>query len=631
MKSLETCIFREMYVFGNTALFSNYFFKQYMINNFPHFTFNFIEIPYLTRGPVETMYMGIRKIRVMLAETGGNLHQPILFLDNDNVYDLTVEEWEKIPTNSNFMFISKNTTGLPNYSFVALDPENKIIDIQEKIPLPGTDWIGCGGYGFADMVQCQEMCQDILMSETEDGTKEPFTSTLIKNFIQKDMDVLAYPTHRVYTIGTPSDYIRNMDKITTLGMPPLRVVFDLDNTLVTYPTSYKDYSTVLPITPLIDFVKKLKEKGHKIIIYTARNMVTSQNNVGVVIKNVGQQTMESLNALGIPYDELHFGKPYGDLYFDDKGYNGYEMSVFTQCGFFEEHVDGKPFGMNTNAYNSFFRVDKTRVQKNGPDLEGEIFYYSQVSNHPSLQRYFPKYYGSTSKNSFTIEYINGTPLSKIYCENLLSTGMLTRLLKTLYDLHEKGTLLFEKPSVSEVEIRDHYMVKLRKRFETSSHYPFEDASIVFQRVVDRMEEFLQFVQLHHPLLPLIHGDFWFSNILLHKQQFVMIDMRGKFYDKPALYGHAYYDYAKILQSILGLDSIIMHDAFPDPSTQEMTEKAFWETLAMQDVAPSPRHRKMITYLTGYLLFNTFYFYPPEFELSKKQKIWDLVKKCINLM
>ena len=61
----------------------------------------------------------------------------------------------------------------------------------------------------------------------------------------------------------------------------LRVCFDLDNTLVTYPTIPGDYSTVKPIEKNIKLLNDLKNDGHEIIIHTARRMSTHKNNINV--------------------------------------------------------------------------------------------------------------------------------------------------------------------------------------------------------------------------------------------------------------------------------------------------------------------------------------------------------------
>ena len=53
-----------------------------------------------------------------------------------------------------------------------------------------------------------------------------------------------------------------------------RICFDLDNTLVTFPSVKNDYTTVKPIEKNINFLKYLKSFGNTIIIYTARRMRT---------------------------------------------------------------------------------------------------------------------------------------------------------------------------------------------------------------------------------------------------------------------------------------------------------------------------------------------------------------------
>lgn len=103
----------------------------------------------------------------------------------------------------------------------------------------------------------------------------------------------------------------------------LRICFDLDNTLVTPPSIPRDYTTVEPIPHMISLVQRLKREGHTIIIHTARKMLTHGHNLGAAMASVGKLTFETLDRFEIPYDELLFGKPYADLYIDDKAYNQY--------------------------------------------------------------------------------------------------------------------------------------------------------------------------------------------------------------------------------------------------------------------------------------------------------------------
>ncbi|CAF1536015.1 unnamed protein product [Adineta steineri] len=81
----------------------------------------------------------------------------------------------------------------------------------------------------------------------------------------------------------------------------MRFCFDLDNTLVSYPTIYGDYNSVEPKIHNIQLVRELHMAGHYIIIQTARRMKTHQGNVGAVIADIGKITLETLTKFNIPY------------------------------------------------------------------------------------------------------------------------------------------------------------------------------------------------------------------------------------------------------------------------------------------------------------------------------------------
>jgi capsule biosynthesis phosphatase len=97
----------------------------------------------------------------------------------------------------------------------------------------------------------------------------------------------------------------------------MRIVVDLDGTICHLRHQDESYSQVQPVPGAVASLKRLKEEGHEIIIYTARNMKTQQGNTGKVIANIGSTTMDWLKKHQVPYDEIIFGKPYGDLYIDD--------------------------------------------------------------------------------------------------------------------------------------------------------------------------------------------------------------------------------------------------------------------------------------------------------------------------
>jgi len=94
--------------------------------------------------------------------------------------------------------------------------------------------------------------------------------------------------------------------------------FDLDGTICYTKKSHETYEDVLPIEGMPDLLRDLASRNHTIIINTARHMLSCNNNVGKVIARQGFTLFKWLEKHNIPYDEVHFGKPYADFYIDDK-------------------------------------------------------------------------------------------------------------------------------------------------------------------------------------------------------------------------------------------------------------------------------------------------------------------------
>jgi hypothetical protein len=79
------------------------------------------------------------------------------------------------------------------------------------------------------------------------------------------------------------------------------------------------YYDARPIRRVVSFMKYARVLGHRIVINTARGMATFRGDAGRAELEHRQRTEEWLFKNGVPYDTLLFGKPSGDMYFDDKG------------------------------------------------------------------------------------------------------------------------------------------------------------------------------------------------------------------------------------------------------------------------------------------------------------------------
>lgn len=106
-----------------------------------------------------------------------------------------------------------------------------------------------------------------------------------------------------------------------------RFCFDLDGTLCESRAKGQHYSEVQPIPEMCELVRRLKTAGHYVIIYTARNMVTYNANIGKIIRHQVPVIQEWLDRHNVPYDELIVGKPHADFFIDDKGINPVGMDA----------------------------------------------------------------------------------------------------------------------------------------------------------------------------------------------------------------------------------------------------------------------------------------------------------------
>jgi hypothetical protein len=90
------------------------------------------------------------------------------------------------------------------------------------------------------------------------------------------------------------------------------IYIDVDETICNSPDK-PDYTTSTPIIENISKANKLYDDGNTIIYWTARGTVT-----GMDWKTT---TLNQFKEWGVKFHDLKFGKPYYDLFIDDKNLN----------------------------------------------------------------------------------------------------------------------------------------------------------------------------------------------------------------------------------------------------------------------------------------------------------------------
>ena len=88
------------------------------------------------------------------------------------------------------------------------------------------------------------------------------------------------------------------------------VVVDVDGTLAGGRGAGQSYAEVPPVPKIVQRIRSLKKQGYWIILYTSRNMRTHGGNIGRIMRHTAPVLVEWLARHEIPYDELHFGKPW---------------------------------------------------------------------------------------------------------------------------------------------------------------------------------------------------------------------------------------------------------------------------------------------------------------------------------
>ena len=324
----------------------------------------------------------------------------------------------------------------------------------------------------------------------------------------------------------------------------MRFCFDLDNTLVTFPKINGDYNTVEPIIKNINYLKYLKSFGHTIIIYTARRMKTHKGNTGKLMADIGKITFNTLEKFKIPYDEIYFGKPEADIYIDDLALNCFD-NLEKELGFYMDTISPRNFN---EIENNVIEIYKKKSQ----DLSGEIYYYQNIPF--DIKDMFPLFINFDKKNTwYEIEKINGLTISVLYTSELLTLTTLESVINSIKRIHACEI----NENINEnINIYENYSKKLEKRYKTYDYSKYKNHAKTFNDINNYLKEY---EKSEKGKICVIHGDTVFTNILINNYDKIkFIDMRGKLGSEFTIYGDLLYDWAKLYQSLIGYDNILLN-------------------------------------------------------------------------
>lgn len=506
-------------------------FESLLKNKFRKVNFKFIAIKNDTRGAAETVLHAFSEIK------DDNLKKSTIVVDSDNFYNDDI--LSHCRDNKNIIFYKKDYDENPIYSYISIDESDIVTDIKEKEKI--SDNACVGAYCFSSANLLKETIKSVIIEEKKQKN-EFYISSLYRYLIDKEIKVYSKEISEFNCLGTPNQ-LKSFSSNLNTDNSKYRFCFDLDNTLVTYPEIEGDYTSVKPINRTINFLNFLHSQGHEIIIYTARRMRTHSGNVGKLQADIAKITFDTLDKFGINYDEIYFGKPYAHFYIDDLAVRPFD-NLEKETGFYNIHPDTR----NHNKIEIFEKY----IIKYSSSIEGERHFYQNLPN--KVQDLFPKLLDS-GNNFIKLEKVKGIPLSFLNVNNTLNDKIINIVLESVNRLHSCEV-------VEHINIYSNYYDKLKSRIESYDEFKsYKDFDIISEDIIQNLKEY-EFNQ--RGKIGIIHGDPVFTNILIDEKNLIkMIDMRGKVGNKLTTHGDIFYDYAKIYQSLIGYDHILMDKDIDD--------------------------------------------------------------------
>jgi hypothetical protein len=539
----------ERVLFVYSSFLSSFRFEARVRALFPGMECLFAATQFATRGPLETALAGLLAAGDAVADG-----EPLVFLDNDGLY--AAEHVAALAAAAGSAFVGCHTLEAPlpahaaaRLCFLAVDGGGCVTAVAEKRRV--SDTFAVGAYGFASRAQFSHWARRAL----EEG---PFTQGVIYVSAAFSAMIAGGAAVRALPLSVPT--VDGWDAPPGEGapLPPLRrmrLCFELDGTLVVQGAAGAE-----PAPDMVDCARWARSEGHAVIIHTQRAATAAS----------AAETFACLAEMGIPFDEVIFGKPAADVYIDARSCNPALGSL---------RAMGVPHGppllqpvpivnaLPNNNVNTL-RLEGGRVVKRGParHMRGELFFYESLARMPSeVRALFPQFFGGgegggaaadlggAAEATLTLEYVQGVPLTSLLHHQLMTPFHLSLLLRALDALHASAGV---PVTLGTPALREHYLGKLEARFRDPAYAAAADGAAVQAEVLRRVAAYVD-GRPPPAVAPVIHGDCWFANVLLqHDNALKFIDMRGQVAGALSVNGDPNYDLAKVVQSLVGFDAIV---------------------------------------------------------------------------
>jgi hypothetical protein len=357
--------------------------------------------------------------------------------------------------------------------------------------------------------------------------------------------------------------------------------------------------------------------------------------------------------------DIHFGKPWADVYIDDLAVNA-NLDTMREIGWLLDEADlssiignnpKKALAKGMIAARDFNTIqiigEKVLKSSKSENILGELFFYAHMPKE--LVPIFPAIYSvdylkETSTYTIMMENRKGLTFSHLLVGRSITKGRLLALMTALHKIHttnnqaikhlKVGSDLATKFSDHSIEKADgrvniysNYGQKLRSRYQKYSSV-YAALGPLASELFNCLNEFLDTYEAEDKGVhsQIIHGDPVFSNAILGKDERTVsfIDVRCQLENTLTMEGDIHYDLAKVLQSLMGYDHILLRDTQqqtqlfesgaplleePDRNLLAELQDTFWGFLNEKYAVTI--HKKTLLRITASLLFSLIPLHKPE--------------------